>query len=145
MSCRHMEGLDHSIFNLFPNEVTINLYMLGSFMEYRICNNIECCLAITIERSWFFVCMTKSINLYILILLKILKLPAASYISMTSRILLRRCKNQRLTFWCQYKQPNLHHSNTSASVQIVQIGKDLVLVSSSSTSISCRLLEDVAF
>ena len=59
MSCRHMEGFDHPIFILLPNEVTINLNMLGSLMKYKICSNVECYLAITIERSWSFVYMAK--------------------------------------------------------------------------------------
>ena len=55
VSSRYMEGLDHTILNLFSDEVTVYFYMLCSFMENWICSNIDSCLAITVERSCMIV------------------------------------------------------------------------------------------
>ena len=40
VSSRNMEGLDHTILNLLSDEVKIYFYMLCSFVENWVCNNI---------------------------------------------------------------------------------------------------------
>ena len=56
VSCRHMKCLDYSIFYLFPYKVTHNFDVLGPLMKYRVGNNVQSSITITVERNWMFVC-----------------------------------------------------------------------------------------
>ena len=51
MPCGNVESLDNTILNLLPNEMTIYLNMLCSFMVHGICSNVQSCFAVIIQES----------------------------------------------------------------------------------------------
>jgi hypothetical protein len=49
-----MESLNYAILQLFPNEVTINLYMLCSFMEDRIRSDVDGRFVVAMQFRWLW-------------------------------------------------------------------------------------------
>jgi hypothetical protein len=101
MRRRNMESSDQSKLDFFSHNMTINLYVLSSFMINRICSYVKGCFAVTKQKS--------SLRMRDLKILKKMEEPSQFTACSSHRTIFRFSKgsgNHWLLLWTSKKSKN---------------------------------------